>query len=482
MNKKRIALIGYNGSYFSSFGKALESCNFEVYWVCTSRYEANYLMDKLSISENKILDISIGVSKKKDYSDEYLKIIRNNLSLLESKNPISLYNIILMDRILRHKTTSDALLYLGHIEKELSTFLKKNEISLVTSGRDTALQLMSMIISKKLGITWVVPTRLRVPSFTYGFCNSHETDSFLKFNNPTKDDREWAIKVIENFNHDYYKPGLKLAARTIGDVVLLLPLHFYTFIKLLRNSYWDWGNNYHRHSIKKTISLFFQRKRNMIAYKTFPKFECIGSQPFCLYALHTQPESSIDVSGAYFSDQIALITFIARSLPVSHELYVKVHPTDVDGKPLSFYKRISKLPGVRLISYSENSKELAKLASIIFTITGTIGLEAGLMGKNVITFAKNYYNQLPTVYYCDSPPQLPDLIKSLFNNKAPENIQDLIVDFLTKLRSNTFDGEFNRGGYAKPESLTPTDLVTLQRAYNILFNNLCRGNSVDFKE
>lgn len=33
------------------------------------------------------------------------------------------------------------------------------------------------------------------------------------------------------------------------------------------------------------------------------------------------------LGGSFFFDQIALITFIARSLPVTHELYVKVLPT-----------------------------------------------------------------------------------------------------------------------------------------------------------
>jgi len=83
--------------------------------------------------------------------------------------------------------------------------------------------------------------------------------------------------------------------------------------------------------------LYLRRRFNMNVFKGFPPHSSVGEGPFCLYASHTQPESSIDVAGSYFADQIALINFISRSLPVSHELYVKIHPTDVDGKSFLFY-------------------------------------------------------------------------------------------------------------------------------------------------
>lgn len=473
--KKRIALIGYAGEYFKCFGEALEEIGFEVYWVCSTRSEAVFLRKNALIPSNRILDTTIGF-KGKESNIEESHII---LSKLEYKDKPRVYDIILMDRVLRHKKTTEALAYIVHLDKVLLHFFIKNEISLVSSGRDTALQLMSMIVSNKLGIPWVVPTRLRIPMETYGFCTGPETDNFIKLFNPQKTDSQWAETILKNFNNFHYRPALKVATRNFRDVIFMIPIHLATFAKLLKQSYWDWGNDYSNYSIKKTIFLYIRRRINMLGYKLFSPYSPIGTKPFCIYALHTQPESSIDVAGSYFSDQIALITYIARSLPASHELYVKVHPTDVDGKPLSFYKRIKRIPGVRLINYDVSSRDLVKKASIVFTLTGTIGYEAGLMGKQVITFAKNFYNDLPTVNYCDAPPRLPYFVDHLINKDTPDNSEEQILNFLKDYRCRIFDGEVNRGYGEKPTTLNSQDLVTLQKAYDHLYNIMVKKNSPD---
>lgn len=478
---KKIALIGYEGSYFKSFANALEETGFEVYWVCANRSEAVYLKNKMLIPEQRVLDVSIGIKKRnsnKRTSEESHLI----LSELETLDGPRIYDIILMDRILRNIKTSKALMYLAHLKKELTVFFEKNNISIVTSGRDTALQLMSMLICKKYEIKWVVPTRLRIPLNVYGFCTGHDTDSFIRFQNTTDKDHIWAETVLKNFNNAYYRPALKRATRNFRDVIFMLPVHFKTILKLLKFSLWDRGNNFQRNSISKTILMYIRRRYNMFGYKLFPPYSPIGSQPYCIYALHTQPESSIDVAGSFFSDQIALITIIARSLPVTHELYVKVHPTDVDGKPLSFYKKINQIPGVRLINYDISSRDLVQKASIIFTLTGTMGYEAGLMGKHVITFAKNFYNELPTVNYCDVPPKLPALINSLLNIKPSVDSREKIINFLEDYRSRIFDGEVNRCYGENPTSLSSQDLITLQKAYNNIFEIVLSKNlSNEFK-
>ena len=180
------------------------------------------------------------------------------------------------------------------------------------------------------------------------------------------------------------------------------------------------------------------------------------------------------MAGSYFSDQMGLIQFIARSLPPTHELYVKIHPTDIDGKKLEFYEMIQAIPGVRLIHNDLDSRTLINRCDIIFALTGTIGYEGGLMGKNVITFAKNYYNELPTVSYCESPPQLPEIIRKILNNPAPESdtVREKIISFLGYYRSRVFDGEVNRMFGSNPRSLLESDYKTLKIAYETLYQKL----------
>jgi hypothetical protein len=466
MLEKRIALIGYSPiDYFQNLGKTLEVAGFEVFWVHNMRSVANNHKKTLSTPSARILDTTENFSAYLRNTETCMK----ELADLECLGGPRINDIILMDRILRNKSYSFALFYLNHLQKVLSKFYIENSIAIVCSGRDNALHMISMLVCQKLNITWVAPTRARIPVDMYVFASGHETEQILDIRPPTNEDRVWAEEFLQNFLLGHKKPALKAATRSFIDVFKMMPKHAKLFLSLARASFDDYGNNFTRYTIYQIIWMYLRRRFNLIAFKIFPPYSSVGDQPFCLYALHTQPESSIDVAGSYFSDQIALITFISRSLPVSHELYVKIHPTDVDGKSLLFYRKIVRITGVRLINYNVDSMVLVKRASIIFTLTGTIGYEAALMGKNVVTFAKNYFNSMPTVNYCDSPPALPALIDSLLKAIPPVNINEAILTFLVNFKAKSFNGEFNRMFLPSQDQLTTQDLRTFRDAFSALY-------------
>ncbi len=468
MKRKNIALINYPGDYFAQFGSVLGRGGFNVFWVCINRSDAQYLLRNMSVPPRQVLDVNAGL---KDRNCD-TSACREKLAYLEGSEGPRIYDIIMMDRMLREKDLPFALQYLEHIRDKLSRFFAEKEISIVTSGRDSALQLMAMLVCRSMGIPWVVPTRLRIPKETYGFCAGHDADNFLRIRQRRPDDRKWSESVLENYQDTSSRPALKVAASSFKDVFSLIRPHFLHFLNLLKRSYFDRGNDFSRYTIPKIIGMYAKRRINMITFNIVSPWTSPGTGPFCIYALHTQPESSIDVAGSFFSDQIALIAFIARSLPVSHELYVKVHPTDVDGKTWAFYMRIKKIRGVRLIGADVDSLELIVKTSLVFTLAGTIGYEAGLRGKPVIAFAKNYFNALPTVHYCGSPPELPALVAALIDKPPPENWRSDVIEFLTDYRGRIFDGEVNRMYGTNPRRLTEADLAMLQNAYNVLFENL----------
>lgn len=476
MRRKRVALIGYPADYFLSFSQALEQSGFEIYWVSNLQSNAQYLTDVLTVAPDHVLDTTAGF----DAITPHLDDCRANLSKLESVGGPRLYDVILMDRLLRKKPQAFAIRYLRHLQRILTKFFLDNDITLVISGRDTALAMISMLVSRALDIPWVVPTRLRIPQEMYGFCQGHEAANMVRVRPVTEEDRVWAKAFLRHFDdRKSTRPALRKATRTFADVIRLLPVHFRVFWRELANSTSDRGNDYSRYTIPQLILRYVKRRINLLVYTVFPPYASPSDGPFCVYTLHTQPESSIDVAGSYFSNQIALITFIARSLPVTHELYVKVHPTDVDGQPLSFYRQIAKIPGVRLINYDVDSRDLIRRSSIVFSLTGTIAYEAGLMGKMAVTFANNYFNEFPTVYYCDSPPRLPSLIETLLNAKPSSEINQRIVEVLADLKSRTFNGEMNRMYGENPRNLSPEDLNTLQGAYDTLYKVLTLSATTD---
>ena len=481
MNEKRIALVGYPGDYFLSFARALEQGGFDVYWVTAVRSNVRCLHG-LGIPDERILDLAAGFQP----GAMNVRECRERLAELERVRGPRVHDVILMDRTLRRKDQAFAIKYLHYLQTALTRFFSANGITLVSSGRDTALAMVSMLVSRALGIPWVAPTRLRIPREKYFFCNGHENAEIVRIRETNDEDRAWASRFLREFNDAFARahtaplampddvtvPRPNKSYRTFGDVIRMVPEHRRVFWAAVKASLADRGNDYARYTLPRLVGMYLRRRRNMLAYRLRPPFSALADGPYCLYTLHAQPESMIDVAGSYYSDQVALITLIARSLPASHELYVKVHHLNVDGQSLAYYRRIAAIPGVRLIDYSVDSRRLIRDSAIVFALTGTVAYEAALIGRKVLTFGNNYFNVFPTVFPCGAPRDLPALIETVLARTPAADDTERIVECLAGLNAQCFDGEFNRASGDTTAALTDADLATLQVAYNTVYQRL----------
>ncbi len=141
--------------------------------------------------------------------------------------------------------------------------------------------------------------------------------------------------------------------------------------------------------------------------------------PFAFFGLHTQPESSIDVFAHFYSDQVHVIELMARSLPPSHSLLVKLHKSDVPNYSRATLGRLARLPGVRLVSPYADTIEFIKRSALVMSIQGTIGLEGALLGKPVIMFGDSPTKRFPNVSTIGRDPDLPALIREKIGEKPP---------------------------------------------------------------
>jgi hypothetical protein len=144
------------------------------------------------------------------------------------------------------------------------------------------------------------------------------------------------------------------------------------------------------------------------------------------------------IGGALFTDQIKVITNIAKSLPNGYNLYVKEHPHQgLRGwRSISYYKQIMSLPNVTLIHPSVKFDYIIKRSSLVVSINGTSALEAGFYNKSSITMAKQEFSYLPFVHQIKTLQELPDAIKTSLKKKV--NISDL-NNYLNLIESNSFE-------------------------------------------
>jgi len=181
-------------------------------------------------------------------------------------------------------------------------------------------------------------------------------------------------------------------------------------------------------------------------------YEVDENTPFVYYPLHVEPERTLSLTAPFYTNQLEIITHIAKSLPVGYELYVKEN-YNMSSKPwrrTSFYKTILDLPNVRLIHPSVKPDVLMKNCSLVITISGTSGLEAAFYKKPSITFAELSYSYLPFVFTIKNIEDLPQIIGTCLEQKFDFSSLNKYIDLIIK---NSFEFDWGKLDYVISEHL-----------------------------
>jgi hypothetical protein len=150
------------------------------------------------------------------------------------------------------------------------------------------------------------------------------------------------------------------------------------------------------------------------------------SMPYVIFGLHMQPESSIDVWAPYFSNQMWVIELLARSIPPTHKLLVKIHKSDISNYSLAQLQTMQSFPGVELVAPFADTRRLIENAALVVAIQGTMGLEAALLGKPVIMLSDSPTDVFPSVSRLGAITDLPSLVNRKLSETHPG--RGLIVD------------------------------------------------------
>ena len=205
----------------------------------------------------------------------------------------------------------------------------------------------------------------------------------------------------------------------------------------------EWKESYDHYGVTRlgAISHYFSyslkgRLRKMFIDRNLEK-TINKHEKFVFFSLALQPERGIEIVAPFYTNQIEVITNIAKSLPVDYKLYVKEHPSMRfrHWRNPSYYKKIMALPNVKLIHPSFNTKILLENCELVITISGSTGLEAALYKKPCIIFADANYSSLPSVYRLRSLEDLPNAIRESLKKEV--KLSD-VNDFINQLDRNSF--------------------------------------------
>lgn len=151
----------------------------------------------------------------------------------------------------------------------------------------------------------------------------------------------------------------------------------------------------------------------------------IADGPKVYFPLHVQPEFTTDVRAPFFTNQVALIESISKSVPAGYRVVVKEHPGMKGERKLGYYRDIQRIQNVQLLSPALDSHELIQQSDAVLTITGSSAWEGILYEKPVIAFGPLCYGFGDLVHRCNNVAELPVILRKALRAHKPDRNQML---------------------------------------------------------
>lgn len=185
--------------------------------------------------------------------------------------------------------------------------------------------------------------------------------------------------------------------------------------------------------------------------------------------LQFYPECSVDYWGTQieFSSFYSVVDKIIANTYQKMILLVKEHPSAMGLRKSKFYEQFSRNKAIHLIPFDVSSNEVIEKADMVLTWTGSVGVEAIMRGKPLMTFGEAYYDPGHG-------------IGRLQRDEELANLESILVDFFTHI--NTDRDQLKRDLVAHmlkgliPGYIFPLDYNTKKNPLNpVQMNKLAEG-------
>jgi hypothetical protein len=419
VNRKttNICFVGnfYKTALFHAIAQKLQNEGGEVYWIVCKKDQYEFL--NTCYDSTRILYINRSfISKTSSIVDDF-----------------KLNELVFGDRVFKHEI-QNGIKFLENVQRPLYDFIHSNNIRFVFGEIAWAHEVLIQRITKKrleLNCTYLQFNVIRMPSQRFAFFRGETEFDMVEFEgNPNV---EQIIKVE--------KPAyLKINDKIVRDSIsisgrLNRAKRFLTGENIESND----PNVIVDHSVRFKIASAEEMNRTFYRLLKTTDFEEIKNEKYLFYGLQKQPESSLDVSGRYYEDQMAILVNLWRLLPSGWKLVAKEHTNAIGDRSLSFYKRLLRYPGFILANERIDSKLLIENSQLVVTVSGTIGYEAGLMKKPAITLAPVFFNKINFSRFIPFDKLISyDNLKTLIDELSGQ--EDNRLEFTNYILKNSFQG------------------------------------------
>ena len=156
-------------------------------------------------------------------------------------------------------------------------------------------------------------------------------------------------------------------------------------------------------------------------------YEPLGERPYVYFPLQVADDYKLARLTPHLADQATLAAQLAGALPHGHELVVKEHPMSIGRNPLGLLRRLRAIPSVRLVDPHKSSHDLIGAAEAVAVVSSTVGLEALLHGKPVLTLGSPFYSGAGVTLDIEAAGDLREAVPALLRyGPEPERLERVL--------------------------------------------------------
>jgi hypothetical protein len=139
------------------------------------------------------------------------------------------------------------------------------------------------------------------------------------------------------------------------------------------------------------------------------------SRPFVYFPLHVTDDYKIQRIIPHCVDQASLVEQVADALPQGYDLVLKEHPMSLGRNSIRLLGRLRQRANVRLVEPYTSTHELIRRSEAVVVIGSTVGIEALLYDKPVLTLGVPYYAGFGVTLDVDSFAELHEKVTELLH-------------------------------------------------------------------
>ena len=420
---------------FEEVAKKLEDDDYCAYWVTPSQHWYKWLLNK-EIPRDRILNLheKVSILSRSELSDNELE----RISYIENAANVSFSDLYFMDRVLREKDYHYAFRYMLTCFDEISSFLKEHQIDKVFSEQTWNFEIITSIACNIIGVNSYDVNGVKVPDGEgvgrFAFFSGYLLNELPKYSEPDKNDLKFASKFLEEYRKN--KQGTSYLKSYFHEPAIKLNW-ISKFIKHLLFDKFDLTR-------RPLLSLINYRLKQIFNHlvlsivRPFNKIDNIGSKHYILIALHKQPDSAVDVAASAFLNQFEAIKTLVRKIPLSYDIVIKDHSHALGLNSLSKYKSLLQNPRVILVDSRSDTFKLIENAQLVYSIGGTVSLEAAIMGKRSLTAVKRFFSDVTMRKFVNPYQTSTTELKKILNEEPPTD--EKLIKYLATVHANSYEG------------------------------------------